>query len=328
VIIYKRLMNNILKFGSIFFFSMVAFSCAREVEESADSVEKRVLDAYIKVVHKDTLQPTASGLYMIPVKTGTGMPVENLNGVYVRYSTLDLKDNYISTTDANIAKQVGGFSYATYYGPYLFETGYNTIIKGLEEGLLKMREGGKARFIIPSWLSDYNYQGSNKIHATTTIYDVEILKVIKDMKVFQTDTLEAYSNKYWGGIDSVANNYYFKLLSASSGDSVKVNSELQYNYVGKLLDGFVFDTNIEDTARKYNIYDATKKYVPLDLTAHIETETGDGKVIRGMAKSILKMKYGEKAITFFSSDYGYGSTEQSFGVYQPLFFYIEVLKKK
>ncbi|MDD4491555.1 MAG: FKBP-type peptidyl-prolyl cis-trans isomerase, partial [Bacteroidales bacterium] len=103
---------------------------------------------------------------------------------------------------------------------------------------------------------------------------------------------------------------------------------LQYNYVGKLLDGFVFDTNIEDTARKYNIYDATKKYAPLDLTAHIETETGDGKVIRGMARSILKMKYGEKAITFFSSDYGYGSTEQSFGVYQPLFFYIEVLKKK
>lgn len=109
MIIYKRLMNNILKFGSLFFFSMVAFSCAREVEESADSVEKRVLDAYIKVVHKDTLQPTASGLYMIPIKTGTGMPVENLNGVYVRYSTLDLKDNYISTTDANIAKQVGGF---------------------------------------------------------------------------------------------------------------------------------------------------------------------------------------------------------------------------
>ena len=132
MIIYKRLMNNILKFGSIFFFSMVAFSCAREVEESADSVEKRVLDAYIKVVHKDTLHPTASGLYMIPLKTGTGMPVENLNGVYVRYSTLDLKDNYISTTDANIAKQVGGFSYATYYGPYLFETGYNTIIKGLK----------------------------------------------------------------------------------------------------------------------------------------------------------------------------------------------------
>ncbi|EKD31095.1 MAG: 70 kDa peptidylprolyl isomerase [uncultured bacterium] len=328
MIIYKKLMNRILKLSSIFFLSMVAFSCAREVEEGQDDIEKRVLDAYIHVVHKDTLQPTASGLYIIPGKSGDGLLVESLNGVYVRYSTLDLKENYISTTDENIAKRVGGFSYGSYYGPYLLEIGYNTSIKGLEEGMKGMKEGGTARFIIPSWLSDYENSGSNKIHTVTTIYDVEIIKVVKDMKVFQTDTLEAYSNKYWGGIDSITNNYYFKTISSSTGDSIKVNSALQYYYVGKLLDGFVFDTNIEDTARKYNIYDATKSYLPLDLTAHVETETGDGKVIRGMAKSILKMKYGEKAITFFSSEYGYGSTEKPFGRYQPMFFYIDVLKKK
>lgn len=320
-------MNKYLKIGSLFCLSLLTYSCAVEREESAEDIERRVLNAYIKVVHKDTISPTTSGLYIITKEKGAGLPVENLNGVFVTYSTLDLKGNYLSTTDEEIAKKTGGYSTANYYGPYLLETGYNSAIKGLEEALLTLREGSSVRLIIPSWLSDYNYSGSNKIHASTTIYDLKIHSVVKDMKVFQTDTLESYSNKYYGGLDSTDLNYYFKITKATGGDSVKINESIKYNYVGKLLDGFVFDTNIEDTARKYKIYDASRTYGPMDLTTHEETETGDGKVIRGVAKTILNMKYGEKAITFFSSDYGYGSTEKSFGRYQPMFFEIEVLKK-
>ena len=58
------------------------------------------------------------------------------------------------------------------------------------------------------------------------------------------------------------------------------------------------------------------------------SDDGSGNsVIKGVAKTFLNMKYGEKAVSFFSSEYGYGSQEKNFGVFQPLFFEIYVVKK-
>ena len=51
----------------------------------------------------------------------------------------------------------------------------------------------------------------------------------------------------------------------------------------------------------------------------------EATVISGMTKALLNMKHGGTAVTFFNSTWGYGSTQKSFGVYQPLFFYIKVV---
>lgn len=321
----RNLMNRFLRSGTVLFASIaVLISCSKEITESSDSVEKRVLDAYIKVVYNNSIQPTSSGMYIFTQTAGNGDPVKKTGGVFVRYSTLDLKNNYISTTYDNIAKIAGGYADSIYYGPVLFEMGNYTLIRGLEEALLELREGSKARLIIPSWLSDYNYQGSSRVNATTTIYDIEILKVVDSIALYEIDTLEAFSAKHFGGLDSLSKGFYFKSLDPGIGDTLKAGDNISYWYVGRLLDGFVFDTNIEDTARKYNIYSSSRSYTALSVTMQEEGST-ENTVINGMAKTLLNMKHGGKAVSFFSSDWGYGSTPRSFGKYQPMHFYVEVV---
>jgi FKBP-type peptidyl-prolyl cis-trans isomerase len=266
---------------------LIVSSCAKDVAESADSIEKKVLDAHIKVVYNDTITPLSTGVYVITNKKGTGRQIKDGSSFFVRYSTLDLKNNYITTNRDDIAKQVGGFSYANYYGPVLFEMSNYTLVRGLEEAFRTLREGSVVRIILPSWATDFGYKNSDRYHATTTVYDVEVVKVIDDYPQYELDTLQRFSNKYYDGIDSLFRGYYYYSLKQGTGDSLKVGTTVKYNYVGKLLNGFVFDTNIEDTARKYRIYssDNPSKYNPLSLELHEVGKTGSSgsSVVDGFA---------------------------------------------
>ncbi len=310
--------------------SMLAISCAKDQEIDIDDIEREIVNAHIKVVHKDTLQPLSSGVYEKKKKKGTGKEIKKENSVYVRYSTLSLNGNYITTSREDIAKQVGGFAHSNYYGPVLFEMNNYTLVKGVEEALLGKKEGSIVQLIVPTWASEYDYPKSNRVHSSPTIYHIEILKVIENFSQYELDTLQRYSNLYFDGLDSLKKGYYFKRLTTTEGDSVKAGSSIRYNYVGRLLNGFVFDTNIEDTARKYKIYNSERSYSPIQFEVHEvgQSSASGSSVVSGFAQTLLNMRYGEKAITFFGSDWGYGSANQAFGKKQQLQFYIEVLPKQ
>ena len=201
---------------------------------------------------------------------------------------------------------------------------------GLEEAFMKLNEGNVARIIIPSWASKLNYEGAEKRLSSPEVYDVEIVKVVDDYALYEIDTLQKFSDLNYQGLDSLKRGFYFKSLKEGEGDSVKVDSKISYNYVGHLLDGFVFDTNIEDTARKYKIYNPEKDYSPVRHVVKevgVENRSDEASVVDGFGLALLEMKYGGKAVTFFSSDLGYGTTSQPFGRKQQLYFYIEVLEE-
>ena len=307
---------------------IVLSSCAKEVIESTDTLERRILEAHISVVYKDTLQTLPSGVYLMNRKKGSGKEVKANSSVFVRYSKLSLKNVYEQTSVEEIAKNVGGFAYANYYGPVLFELGNITMMKGMEEAFLKLREGSDVRMIIPPWASELDYKGSDRQLPTSAVYDFEILKVIDDYPQYELDSLHMFSSMHYQGLDSLVKGFYFKSLKEGTGDSVKVGNTIRYNYVGKLLNGFVFDTNIEDTARKYRIYSSEKQYNPISHEVHEVGQSGSGgsSVVDGFAKALLNMKLGGKAVTFFGSEWGYGSGNQSFGKRQQIHFYIEVLE--
>ena len=51
--------------------------------------------------------------------------------------------------------------------------------------------------------------------------------------------------------DTVRTNLYLKPISFGKDTAtIKKDSTVSIYYVGRFLDGFVFDTNIEDTAKK------------------------------------------------------------------------------
>ena len=93
------------------------------------------------------------------------------------------------------------------------------------------------------------------------------------------------------------------------------------------MDGFGFDTNIEDTARKYNIYSSSNRYDSIT----VNTGGTDTTYVKGFYHAIVGMKFGETAQTVFTSAYGYGSTLQSpenetwINPYTPLMFTIMVI---
>lgn len=322
--------------------AVLFFSCAKEKEESNESVQKRILEAYLEVNYpnKDYVI-TQSGLVILSHEVGEGKKPENGNAAYIRYSTKSLSGNYEKTTIKELAQKLGVYSTEEYYGPVLAEIGYGKISRGVHEAICMMREGGKISVIIPPKLSSYDYTkefnygytiDDTPISSTNEIYEIELEHAITDIFKFQKDSLESFRNINYPGVDSTVTGYYFKKLSGTRKDTIEQNETVNVWYVGKLLDGYVFDTNIEDTAKKYGLFDASKSYQPLsvgyessfeDMSSET-SESGEGYVT-GFARALKSMTYGDHAVTFFWSNLGYKEEEQeNIPAYSMLFFDIYV----
>lgn len=63
-------------------------------------------------------------------------------------------------------------------GPKTFIAGHGSVERGLEEGILMMRQGDKARLILPPFLA-YGVPGDRKMipPRSVIVYDIEVLKV-------------------------------------------------------------------------------------------------------------------------------------------------------
>lgn len=102
-----------------------------------------------------------------------------------------------------------------------------------------------------------------------------------------------------------------------AGDSVVIN------YTGKLISGKVFDTSLEDVAKKEKIFNPGRSpYSPLSLII------GKGNVIPGFDEGVLKMKKGGKSTLVIPSSLGYGEQGMPGGMigpFTPLIFELELV---
>lgn len=323
---------------TIILFAIIAIafvSCAQEKDESDNSIQQRILDAYVAVNYPQGLQSTASGIKIINFEQGKGVKLENYNAALINYTSKDLAGNVSSTTYKNVAQQIGSFAKTTHYGPSFFTIGYGSTIVGLEELLLTMNKGAKIEAIIPPWLSIYAYSAGGTQQSTSNIiYSISLEDVISDIVKYEVDSVSAYANRVYPGLDSLSKGFYFKKFFNSSADTVAWGDAVNVRYVGKLLDGFVFDTNIADTAKKYGIYNSSNTYQALSVTFKKdldEMKGGDGSssLILGFCKALQKMKYEDTAISFFTSSYGYSASgkDKSIGPYSPIQFYLYIEPK-
>ncbi len=82
--------------------------------------------------------------------------------------------------------------------------------------------------------------------------------------------------------------------TAKNGDTLKVN------YTGKLENGEIFDTSIEEVAKEAGIFSPEREYQPLTI------KLGFGQVIPGFEKALMGMKEGEKKEVVIPPEEGYG----------------------
>ncbi len=111
-----------------------------------------------------TVKPTASGLYYIEKAKGTGPQAVAGKKVSVHYTgTLLNGKKFDSSRDRN--------------EPFEFTLGKGEVIKGWDEGIALMNQGGKAILIVPSGIAYGDRSMGDITPYSTLVFDVELIEV-------------------------------------------------------------------------------------------------------------------------------------------------------
>lgn len=334
--------------GATVIVAALAGACAKENTETKNEDNKIYFDAWMSARHPG-VHPTGLGVYIIDDQPGTGESVTDDDYyLFVRYTATDLDGTIGSTSEEKVAQQVGTYTKGNYYGPtVVLNTSLATQV-GILEMIKGMRVGGTRTAVIPGWLNvtidgdegyvtgeDYleNETGSN------AIYTITLTDKATDIHKWEVDSLERYTARVMNDVDSTFYGYYYQQLKEPTDTTTFPRDTTFYiNYTGRLLNGQVFDTTVEDTAKFYGIYSASKTYSPqlvklsetyTDITLGGSSASDGSATISGFAYCLSKLKAYEKGVCAFYSylGYGYSGSGNSIPKYAPLSFEIEIVDK-
>ncbi len=319
--------KDILKASVLSFALLSLGSCAEEIDESSESVQKRVLEAYMNENYPG-LEPTASGIYIIDSVAGTGVCPTEESYVRVDYVITYLDGTYSSYNKEEIARQLGTYSESGYYDPEIWSMENAT--PGIQEILTKIRPGGRIKAIIPAVMNDEE-SGTSIDNGTGApkIYDISLHEVFDDIDARALSELDAYAEMYYPEADTVEKGLYLQKLTDSPADSLESGKKVYVRYVGRYLNGRVFDTNVQDTAKKYDLHDKSSEYDFLEYTHkdNVDDAINDNSLVQGFTLALWHMNYNEHAYAFFYYDLGYGESNSGrIPAYTPLFFEIWTYK--
>ncbi|WP_223261935.1 FKBP-type peptidyl-prolyl cis-trans isomerase [Cardinium endosymbiont of Dermatophagoides farinae] len=120
-------------------------------------------------------------------------------------------------------------------------------------------------------------------------------QLAKDKKLI-TDYLAAHHIE----ASSTDSGLYYIIDQPSREMAVDKGKMVTVHYTGRLLDGTMFDTSIEEVAKANNLYNPRRPYRPLTF------QVGIGQVIKGWDEGLLLLKKHEKARFFIPSALAYG----------------------
>lgn len=146
-----------------------------EVKMNIDK-EKEAIAKYI-TEKGITTPPTESGIYFIETKKGTGAKVEAGKTVKFNYTGALLDGKIFDSSNEKEAFEAGIGLPQREYKPLEVPVGVGQVIPGMDEALMKMQVGGKAKVIIPSSLA-YGGQANASIPAySTLVFTIEVVGV-------------------------------------------------------------------------------------------------------------------------------------------------------
>lgn len=276
-------------------------------------VDEKLLQDYFK---KNNIKAdkTASGLYYNITKQGEGEKIKAGETVNVNYRG-QLIDGKIFDTNMD--------SSFHHMEPFTLEVGKGRVIKGWDEGLQLLKKGSKAMLYIPSGLA-YGPQERNPIPANAIlIFEVEITAVktpeeakkdAEEKAAKQRKEAEEKSAKQKLTEDSELKEYfaknnikatrtetglYYVISKEGTGENAKPGQKISMNYVGKLLNGKVFDKNVDSNFNNIR---------PFSFTL------GQHQVIQGWDEGVQLLKKGSKGTLYLPSNLAYGERGAGGGI--------------
>ena len=340
--------------------SLILSGCAESASLSTNYLAKKSFDSWVSV--RSSQYPeylwtrTLLGCYLLEDVPGTEdlQDAEKTPYLRVEYTIWALDGEPEATTEMSVAQQWGEYDETAYYGPAIWyraeETlypGYDEIIMGDGAGVSAMKVGGSRTFAIPGWLQgSTRYSTEEEYLAAETGTDyinrIKIVEQIEDIEKWEIDSLSRYIAQHttMDPKDSLIYGLYFLQTSApTTEEEFEDADEFSIYYIGRRLDGQVFDTNVADTAKMYGLYDYASEsddddaYQPISVTWDedpSEMTMGDDEdsMIYGFAYALNRMKTGEKATVIFYSGYGYSysGSGTSIPAYCPLIFELQIVE--
>lgn len=327
--------------------AIAAIGCAKVAKTGANDANIRYFKAWLEVNHPG-LKPSGLGIYVLEEEEGTGAEVKEGGYVIADYVIRDLNGTITTYTDKETAKQLGTYDTTAYYGPKVVSNIENTIQAGLADALIGMKEGGRKKVIIPSWLMTYKSYDTPEEYLENTssgvdaIYDITVRHYVDSIYNYEIDCIGDYfaANRNVFGNMSAADSvdvygfYYKQLVAPTDTTSFPQDTTIYINYTGKLLNGLVFDTTNEKVAKDNGIWSSTRTYEPTSIKwgesyDKITMGSSSSSTISGFALTLWNMRAFEKGVGIFYSPlgYGYSGSGASIPSYAPLIFEIEIVAK-
>ena len=320
--------------------AVITAGCAKAIDSATYENDKRVFEAWIQTHHSNAVK-TGLGVYILPEDEveGEGAEITDSAYIFAEYTLTDLEGTIQETTSEELAKQLGDYNLTYYYGPKILPFFDHSQNAGVEQAFAGMRIGGSRTAIVPRWLlSNKRYDSEDKYIADSDggtadcIYSIHITDATNNIDRYELQLLREYSRTHLGGIDTLTTGFYYKRTAEPvDTTSFPQDTTIYINYTGRLLDGRVFDTTIKDTAKMYNLYNASASYGPKEVkwgeTSAAITLAGS-TVIPGFSQTLWQMRAMEKGIGVFYSTLGYGASGsgKSIPPYSPLIFEIEIVE--
>ncbi|MDR1974347.1 MAG: FKBP-type peptidyl-prolyl cis-trans isomerase [Bacteroidales bacterium] len=218
----------------------------------------------------------------------------------------------------------------------LFHISAETLFSGdINEGFVLLHEGDSVVFKVNmDSINKYQGGGAPTTKEKYATYGIKVTRLFSESELAIEMELEAERMKPVE--DSLINNYlkehklnakqtesglYLVSVRSGSGATHAVGETVSINYIGKFLNGQIFDGNWESELKKEGINTEGRRFNPLSVTV------GSGQVIPGFEEAIMMMKKGGRATVILPSSLAYGAQgNQVIPPYTPLVFEIEILK--
>lgn len=203
----------------------------------------------------------------------------------------------------------------------------------IDEFLTTLHIGDSAVMIAPAdsltQFTKAEMRPTDKLYVYMTISQIiskkELSGLDKERKQKQDQEEEQLTqwvlNKYSRAIKKESGLFYLSTYEGT-GEKVEYGKRIYVAYSVMDTSGKVYDTNIEEVARKSGLYSDRKLYKPFDFIL------GDDALIAGWTEGLSYMRVGGRSILVIPSHLAYG--ENGFGAiapYTPLVFEISVVKQ-
>lgn len=325
-------------FPTLLLATVLTASCAIEPNTDSNYSEDRVMKAWINTYYPTAKAVGDTGVYLLETQNGNGVTVPDSAYVQVHFTKFNLDGSVVSTNDEDIAGQNGQYAPTSWYGGNIWRVDQGYLPEGLEQVIKSMRSGAHFKAAIPASASSHDYSAYTAFSSTSEsvnhIIDVTIDTVYADIYAYQERVMRQWFILNCQVPDTVAEHLYLKKLEAheSSSDTIASGTVIKVRYIGRMMNGQVFDTNIEDTAKFYRIWSDGGSYDALSISYYPGDEDiiTKNSVVDGFAMAIARMNYNEKAVTLFGPQLGYGESGSSPTIpeYSPLVFWLWIEQKQ